>query len=246
MSRLTAFLDRHGVRNGRLHISPLWVRGVDRRSLLTALRDRMAGERGVVHVFGDSQSRIYVELEGAVVHTFIGVTMYRVGRDEAWFLKRLRWRLGANCTLLFVFGGVDARVHLGRIAEETGRPEAEVVQSAVDRYLDAIVQRGGRRLILVAGVMPPGANEAIIPRRHWRTQDDRVRIVRLLNAALRKGCIERGLVFVDLFSPYADEFGRHRPERLSDGIHLVKEARGPALAAVKDALSADNGFRHVR
>jgi hypothetical protein len=216
-----------------------WRRGNDRRSLLEAYRQRRAGEPGVVHVFGDSQSAVYEGLPNVIVHRTGGVTMYRMGRDGVPFVQRLQKRLGHRSVLMFVFGGIDARLHVGRVAEENGCPVAEVIDELVDSFLTAIdAARQGRR-VLVVGVLPPAPNDAIGAEFGcWGTQEQRVAVARALNERLARRCADLGFGFVDHYDQYCDERGGQRPGLSADGVHLKREVRAPAIDGVRSALRA--------
>jgi hypothetical protein len=218
------------------------VRGNDRRSRLAVLLQRLGGERGMVHVFGDSQSAVYEAMPNVIVHRVNGVTMFRVGRDRAALTRRLRWRMGGRSALMFVFGGIDARRHVGPVAEATGRPVEAVIEELVDAYLRAIdLRRGGRR-VLVVGMLPPAANEAIGPQLGvWGTQEQRIAIARRLDERLAARCADFGFGFVSHYDKYADAEGRQRPGMTFDGVHLHEEMRGPAIAGVRAALVALTG-----
>jgi len=193
----------------------------------------------VVHVFGDSQSGVYEGMPNVVVHRTNGVTMYRMGRDEASLVRQLERRLGHRSALMFVFGGVDTRLHIGRVAEAAGRPFAEVIDQLVDSFLRAIeIARRGRR-ILVVGVLPPAANDAISAELTcWGTQDQRIAIVRSLNDRLARRCADFGFAFINHYDLYCDERGGQQPGLTTDGVHLKREVRQPAIAAVSSVLQA--------
>jgi hypothetical protein len=236
MSRLTAWY--RGSLKGYLE-RRRWRIGIDSRPYWRRAVDRLTGEPGIVHLFGDSQTDSYFTLPNSVVRRLTGITMHRVGRDRAWFMNEVAWRVGSRAMLMFVFGGIDARVHIGRIAALEGRSVAGVVDDIVERYLAAIesVRRG--REVLVLGILPAGSDEDII--RHqprWGTQEARAEIITLLNRTLKDGCERRKFRFVDVGAPYADGRGFMPSGVTRDGIHLRPETAGPARKAVLEALAA--------
>jgi hypothetical protein len=232
MSRLSKWLQTRARASAAL-------RGRDSRGRLRAFFERGLGEAGTVYVFGDSQTGVYEALPNAVVRTAYGGTMYGIGRDRAPLVHRLRGRMGRKATLMFVFGGVDARRHIGAIAEKTGRPLGAIIDDLVDAYLRAIDARRGRRPVLIVGVLPPAANESLRPKLPtWGEQAERIEIARRLNARLEAGCAGFGFGFVSHFDTYADEAGRQLPGTTYDGVHLVEGVRAPALAAVRAALAS--------
>jgi hypothetical protein len=235
VSRLTALLDRYRLRHIRLR--PEWIKGIDTRSPAERLHDLRIGEPNIVHVFGDSQAYSYAQLPSVVVHALPGTTMHRVARDGAWFLRRLRRRMGQRSTLVFVFGGVDARRHIGRIAEESGQPIDMVAQRLVAGYLDSLAaERQGRRVIVV-GVLPPASEESIHAAfGSWGTQQQRATVSLALNMALADGCAARGFGFVDQSRDYADARGYLHAGLTYDGVHLTEEARRIAVENVRFVL----------
>jgi hypothetical protein len=206
---------------------------------LNRLRDRLDGELEIAHVFGDSQSKTYFALERTVVRPLPGTTMHRVGRDEVWFLDGLQRRMGRRSTLVFVFGGIDARRHIGGIAEKNQQSFDAVVKELCERYLAAIARHHRGRLVVVVGVLPPAANEAISrPTGAWGTQEERAQIVRLLNQALATGCRARGFGFADVCALYSDERGYQLSGLSTDGVHLNPDVVGPLLEKVRAVISA--------
>jgi hypothetical protein len=191
-------------------------------------------------VFGDSQSKSYFPLTNSVVRELPGITMHRVGRDNAWFMRKIKRRLGRRSVLVFVFGGVDARIHIGRIAEQESQSVESVVNDLVNRYLTAVSTYQGGRRVLILGVLPPGSTEEIGHRSRptWSTQEARARIVVLLNRALREGCERRQFRFVDVGAKYADERGFMPLGITVDGIHLRPEHVGPALNLVTETVAS--------
>jgi hypothetical protein len=227
---------------GRRRLRLQWRRGTDRRSRLDAWRQRRAGEPGVVHVFGDSQTNTYEDMPNVIVHRTDGVTMYRMGQERVPFVRNLQRRLGRRSILMFVFGGIDARLHIGRVAEARGRPAAEVIDELVDSFLGAIEARRRGRRVLVVGVLPPAANDAIWPLYGcWGTQEQRIAIARSLNERLAQRSADFGFGFVDHYDEYCDEHGRQCPGLTSDGVHLHPHMRAPAVDRVRSALRALTG-----
>jgi hypothetical protein len=200
--------------------------------------DRRLGEPGIVHVFGDSHSAVMRDAPGVVVHALPGTTMFRVGRDRAWFLHRTNRRVGRRSVLLLIFGEIDARAHIGRVAAEMSRPVPAVIEELVATYLDAVAAARRGRRVAICAVTPPATNEmaatADLP--VFGTIDARLAITGLLNEALQRGAMVRGFLFCSPYDGYADGHGRLRPE-LSDGnVHIDRAAAGRIIAAVEAAL----------
>jgi hypothetical protein len=183
----------------------------------------------MLHVFGDSQAKcLFDGVPGCKLNWLGPVTMYRVGRDKAWFLKEPDIAGGAWAVL--VFGGIDVRCHIGRIAEETGSPRRAVVASLVTAYLEAVrSRREGNTIVL--GVMPPADGSGVVDADFpvfglWR---DRIEIAGMVNAELAVRTREFGIEFLAIPDFYANESGGLDP-RLSDGgVHINGQSRWPVI-----------------
>jgi hypothetical protein len=234
LSRVSLWLARKGLRNK-------WIKDRDHRGLLRRAVDVYRGESGMVHVFGDSHSRSYASMPEAIVHHIELATMHRAGRDRAFFLRKMRWRMGRFAAVALVFGEIDVRVHIGRVAERTGRSIASVVEEMATRFLDAVARYRGRHRILVVAVTPPAAGTDGMPPAlpdypNWRMAIDRVPVTRALNDTLRSGCAARGFDFVECPADYAGPDGILRPEMSDGNVHIGSERTGPVIDALRYVL----------
>jgi hypothetical protein len=242
LSRVSLWLAKKGLRNK-------WIKDRDRRGLLRRRVDVYRGESGIVHIFGDSHSRSYAAMPEAVVHHIELATMHRAGRDRAFFLRKMRWRMGRFAAVALVFGEIDVRVHIGRVAERTGRSIACVVDELATRFLDAVARHRRRRRIIVIAVTPPAAGTDGMPPAlpdypNWRMAIDRVPVTRLLNDALRNGCAARGFDFVECPADYAGPDGILRPEMSDGNVHIGREHTGPVIDALRKVLRSAVPDRH--
>jgi hypothetical protein len=236
LSWLSVWLERKGLRKR-------WVRGRDRRSFAQRYIDRRAGEPGIVHIFGDSHSWALERVPRSVLHDLPGTTMFRVGRDRAWFLERTRRRRGRHSALLLTFGEIDVRVHIREVAGETGRDASAVIDELATRYLDAVATGSEGRSVAICAVSPPADNEMAasgdLPA--VGTVEDRLALTRAMNEALERGCAARGFLFCDPYRAYADPRGCLR-RQLSDGnVHINRAATAPLVAALQPTLAALRG-----
>jgi hypothetical protein len=147
--------------------------------------------------------------------------------------------MGRRSTLVFVFGGIDARRHIGGIAEKNQRSIDAVVEELCEKYLAAIARHHRARLVVVVGVLPPAANEAISrPTGAWGTQEERAQIVRRLNQALASGCRSKGFGFANICDLYSDDRGYQLSGLSTDGVHLNPDVIGPLLERVSAVIRA--------
>ena len=135
-----------------------------------------------LHVFGDSHSvACFGRISEIDMHWVRAVTMHRIGRDGADFLlEGVTIRPGD--ILIFVFGEIDIRAHIGRIADTTGRPRQQLLQELVDAYLASIARATVRPWtssgLVFTSVVPPSPHSPCQVAKEfpaWGTLDDRSR-----------------------------------------------------------------------
>src|SRR5690242_3783812 len=101
----------------------------------------------MIRVFGDSHAKyLFDNIRGIEVNWLGPVTMHRVGRDGLWFLREKH--LAPDDWLLTVFGEIDARCHVGRIADERNTSYEEVAFDLVARYIRSISTSNARKVIV--------------------------------------------------------------------------------------------------
>ena len=142
--------------------------------------------------------------------------------------------LGEHDAVLCCFGEIDLRCHLQPLlAQTTLTPEA-YIRSMADRYLHRVqtLEVGEARAGVVT-VTPPtpaeecGRNPDEFP--VSGTDEERAGYVKTFNRWLYHGCYQKGLLFVDVHTPYADDKGMMRAG-CSDGcIHIRQNDRVPGI-----------------
>lgn len=148
-------------------------------------------------------------------------TMHRVGRDKVV----PKWQAcSAKDTVVFSFGEVDCRAHIGKQIE-VGRTEDEVIGTLTREYIEAIRGIATCRVIIVA-IIPPTARkdyEDSVPDGGFpfvSSDEDRVRYTKSVNRHLSDLCEKYNFLFFDPYAPYTREDGCLRRE-LSDGnVHV--------------------------
>ena len=195
-------------------------------------------------VFGDSHAQFCFDriLDAEIV--WLGpVTMHRVGRDSAWFLDGWQPRQPGS-DIVFLFGEIDVRCHVGRISDQTGVPREKICADLAFNYLEAIVQRQPDlpcRHRVVCCVPPPadgaGLRNADFP--VYGTWQDRANVTRHLNESLRRECASRNVLFLDFSADYSTPEGFLVPE-LSDGsVHIARRHAGAVLSGLEALLQRE-------
>ena len=200
-----------------------------------------------VHVFGDSHAvACFGRILEIGIHWVGAVTMHRVGRDGADFLfDGVTIRPGD--VLVFIFGEIDVRTHIGRIADTTGRPRQELLMELAETYL-ASIAHAAKNLrdirIVLTSVVPPSpahlANTKALP--VWGTLEDRIALTITLNCMLADGARRLGYGFLDIYEDYADRTGA-MIVGLSDGrVHIAPSHTEPIFRRLQRMIGESLTF----
>jgi FkbM family methyltransferase len=201
-------------------------------------------------IFGDSHALYcFDRIEGAKVNWLGPVTMHRVARDGAWFLRE--WQPSAlSADIVLEFGEIDVRCHLGRIADSTGQSREVMCHDVAWRYLDAIkaaLPPIGNGRVVVSSVTPPANGPGILNADFpvYGSWDDRAKLTRNLNRELREGAEERGFLYLDFAAPCSTPQGYIR-EDLSDGsVHIARAHAGIIVERLSDLLGRKLTMRRI-
>ncbi|CAO3362859.1 O-linked N-acetylglucosamine transferase, SPINDLY family protein [Azospirillum melinis] len=191
-----------------------------------------------VHAIGDSHSVHMFTVLPDIAVTWLGPrTMHRVGRDPL-DLAHLGVRPGDRA--IFVFGEIDARCHVARVAgvrTADGADAQPVVDRLAARYIRSLRRSAdalGGVSITVCGVppaAPSGSGSAAAPAFPLAgSPGQRAGIARRLNDALRAACAAAGFGFLDIHALYADGDGFLRAGD-SDGLVHIRYDRVAPIAA---------------
>jgi len=197
-----------------------------------------------LHIFGDSHANyLFGRARGAKVHWLRGRTMHRIGRDGVDFLES---HVGSGDTVLCVFGEVDVRCHIVRLASERHGDIESIARDLARRYIDA-VHNASIRLpasrFAVMGVVPPidpmKANAALPV---VGSLAERIRAREALNGALDEYSASR-VTYVPVPNAYEEPDGSLQ-RHLSDGhAHIAMDCAGPACELVEQTLGVRLDFQ---
>ena len=157
-----------------------------------------------------------------IVRPAIAVTMHRVGRDGVAFLDLAALRV-ENCIVVFNFGEVDCRCHIGRQVREKKRCLVEVINTLVENYISFIefTQRKSNHVVcVVLSVVPPTDNVFNPDAPYYGSLSDRIIITNLLNQRLQAVCLDRKITFLDPYSMFKDQEGALIYELSDRNVHI--------------------------
>ena len=92
-----------------------------------------------LHVFGDSHSvACFGRISEIDMHWVRTVTNHPVLVGDGADFRSQGITIRPGDILIFVFGEIDVRAHIGRIADATGLPRRELLEELVDAFLTSI------------------------------------------------------------------------------------------------------------
>ena len=191
----------------------------------------------MIHIYGDSHARF--SFSGLDLshqnHSCSSITMFRIGRDQA-IVNFHPSHLGPDNILVFVFGEIDVRFHIGNQILG-GRKEEEIIQQLVMAYFKTIktvaTSTSSYRHIIVTSIVPPlqqaeyeSLHGKITHEYPFQSSDtDRVRFRERMNTLLREYCQEDHFVFFDPYEFYTRVDGTLKFEYSDKNVHIQENSR---------------------
>lgn len=166
-------------------------------------------------------------------------TMHRVGRDGLSELNILKAGVGEGDAVIFIYGEVDVRNHIGKQRDYKGRDLDEIIATLAQNYINTIITNKdlfNNITCVIMSVVPP-CSDPNPPYPVYGTVQDRVFIAKKLNAKLQSLANQNNLLFLDIYQLYSDSEGTLKVE-LSDGsVHINTQSNEPIKNALMELLS---------
>lgn len=192
------------------------------------LRDleRWKGREDVV-VFGDSHAHFcFSGIPRCRVHWLRETTMHRIGRDGLSALDIREYGVPEQATVVFCFGEIDVRCHIGKQADLRNCSLEEVVADLVGRYEASILANtrvSSVARVAVSSVVPPTSLHYDPTFPCYGTLEERISVTQALNRSLRDMTRKNGMSYIDLYAVFRNADGA-MDERFRDGsVHVRKE-----------------------
>ncbi len=167
-------------------------------------------------IVGDSHVRAFEGIPDCEILWLGPLLMHRVGRDS---LDLSKYQLGKETIVIYVFGEIDVRCHIGKQRDLKMRDEKEVIETLAQKFIEAVLKNPYQSIVY--NVIPPtldGGGNPDYPA--WGSLSDRVRLTKQLNEELKRLCNQNQIYFLDVYEAYSREDGSLRIE-LSDGnVHI--------------------------
>ncbi|MCP4403198.1 MAG: hypothetical protein GY801_38560 [bacterium] len=183
----------------------------------------------MIHIVGDSHARLFRRPFCYFTHYLGPVTMHKVGRDGVESVMGNKHKIRNGDSVIFVFGEIDVRCHIGKQKNEKKRPLSEIIGMLVSNYVSAITDYRGkfRSLNCIVQLVVPPCNP---PAHHFNPKypyhgllEDRIRINELLNNCLKAHCASNEINVLDLSSVVSKQ-GQLNPSMSDGNVHIGESA----------------------
>ncbi len=111
-----------------------------------------------VHVFGDSHSRMFTGFPNTKIHHLGPVTMHRAGRDNQKLISLNKFNVRKSDIVVMVFGEIDMRCHIKKIAEKANKSPDIIIQDLVNRFglgVQTITKSLNPHQVVICEIIPP-------------------------------------------------------------------------------------------
>lgn len=218
-----------------------------------------------IHVFGDSHAsffftnlkpvQIYEEANISYnssnsikqilckIHYLSAVTMHRVGRDGLKFLDWKQYGIANGDIVVYVFGEIDNRCHIVKQRDLHHRDLTEITSTLIYKYLWSI--EGNKKnfkninVVILTPIAPGNDINPEFP--NYGSLEDRILISQYLNKLLIDYCINKKILYLDLYSAFRNREGSISLVYTQDGCHLNPKynylVKDKLLTLVKDFIS---------
>lgn len=155
------------------------------------------------------------------INGFSSRTMHRFGRDKLKFLNIQNHGVQENDIIVFDFGEIDARGHVGKQRDTKNRNLDEIINTLIKRYIEAInlnLQKYRNLHCVIVSITPPSNQKSGLIK--WGTLEDRINITKKMNAKLHYECLKNNFIFLDIYDLFANDNGVMIPEKSDGGAHI--------------------------
>lgn len=182
-----------------------------------------------IHVIGDSHSNFFANVAGCKVHHIGPRTMFglRNGIPVDGYrripLDMRNYNAMPGDYVLYVFGEIDVRTHIGRIRDLQHKSLDEVLDDLVATYVKIIkiTSETSQTVPIISSVVPPSDLVVNPEYPFYSTLEDRVNIQRQLNEKLKIVTETEKILYLDYAHYYATPIGSLN-HAMSDGhVHIM-------------------------
>jgi len=186
----------------------------------------------MIHVIGDSHAEsTFKGIPEVTTHHLGPLTMKRAAHEDDYFLAAgvAALALGPGDVLIVSCGEADVRCFLKPEIDAKHAAPEDLILPLVDRYLSRVAALAAKGALLgVLSAIPPATYTNVVAFRQTMvyqfpptgTDEERAHYTRIMNRRLREGCAARGLLYVDIYTEYADDDGMMIYEQSDGMVHV--------------------------
>ena len=189
-----------------------------------------------IHVIGDSHSNFFTYIPGCKIHHIGPRTMFGLRNGipvtpvQRVPLDMRNYGAKPGEYVVYVFGEIDVRTHIGRIRDLQQKGLDEVLDDLVTTYLDIIqgVSEISLTQPIISSVVPPSDLDVNPEYPFYGTLQDRVIIQQALNKKLEVACAQKNILYLNYAHHYTTPVGSLN-HAMSDGhVHIMPNCAQPA------------------
>jgi hypothetical protein len=186
----------------------------------------------MIDSIGDSHAEsTFRGIPEVATHHLGPLTMKRAAHDDDYFLASgvARLDLDPSDVLIVSCGEADVRCFIKPELDAKRAAPEDLLLPLVDRYLHRLqrLEANGARLGVLS-IIPPATYTNVCAFRQAMiyqfpptgTDAERAHYTRVMNQRLQEGCASRGLLYVNVYTEYADDDGMLIPEQSDGGVHI--------------------------
>ncbi len=195
-------------------------------------RFRILTNNPIYHVIGDSHSTSFLD-PAFVIHHIGPATAYKLSFEKSTTRSREKVLEILNkiykqkkLNVIFVFGELDVRLQINKIANEKNLPISKVINSTVNSYLNflkLVKDKYPLINIYVLNVLPQGEEKNIYNVHHYASRDMRSSIALETNKELKAYAKKENFKFIEIYDKLIDKSGQRKKEYVFDEVHYNRK-----------------------
>lgn len=202
-----------------------------------------------LYVFGDSHSAFcFDRVPEAQIHWLGARTMHRFSSEASSVLQRCVGAATPGDVFVFVFGEIDVRCHLLKVATRTGAPLSAVIEDLAERYAlsiaCAMTAFEGCHAVLLQPPFPtdrrPNPDLPFVG-----TLDQRIEAHRMLSVQLNIEAHKHGIKYLGFPKKYSAQRGDLCRKYSDDGVHIMPVEAGKLVSSLSSLLGKRLSFERA-